>query len=113
MQKYNGIIAKLALASILLIVLLSMHFSIWGGTYSKGEIEYEIHQEMQMLEQSNVTNNSEQSIVENLLLLLSFAVVVTMVLPYLGCRLGINTKNCSECIFSPNSLVALSVRLNN
>lgn len=113
MQKYNRFIAKIVLASISLIVLLFINFSIWGGTYSKDDIEYNIHYEMQMIEDSNITADAMHEVVSNVLSILSLAILLTAGILLVVHTLHIVLHKMQDDYIVLNSLVARSVRLNN
>lgn len=112
MQKYNPLIAKITFVSVFLIVLLSINFSIWGGVYTEDGLEYQIHQEMQMIEEGHISSNCFSEIMNHLNDLLSFCLLILAAFIFVKAFVSIccNVKNAS---FVLNTLFALSVRLNN
>lgn len=114
MQNHNRIIAKVTLASVIMIVLLYINFSIWGGTYFEGNLEYEVCQEMQLIHNSKTIDFSVREMVERMMNLLSIGFVPNVggiLLFYLS--MDTIVKLNDKSIYVPQTLVALSVRLND
>ncbi len=112
MQKYGQKIAIITLISVLTVIFLYINYTIWGGSYIKGDIEDNIRHEMHLIGESSISEPSAAEINNEFKKLLSTCLIpgiITCVM--MSCVLFI-TVLVYHYNFS-NTLVTLSVRLNN
>ena len=112
MQKFKQKIAIVTLLSVLTVLLLYINFTIWGGSYTEGDIEDNIRQEMRLIGESHLSEPSTFEIVKEKQNLLSDCLIPAMVecalmIYFVSFIEQVNQYNCSK------TLVVLSVRLNN
>lgn len=79
MQKYKQKIAIVTLLSVLTVILLYINFTIWSGSYTEGDIEDNIRQEMRLIGESHLSEPSTFEIVKDKQNLLSECLIPAMV----------------------------------
>lgn len=112
MQKFKQKFAIVTLLSVLTVILLYINFTIWSGSYTEGDIEDNIRQEMHLIGESHLSEPSTFEIVKEMQNLLSECLIPTVV----ECALTICFFPFIEQVYQNNchnTLVVLSVRLNN
>ena len=112
MQRFKQKIAIVTLISVLIVILLYINFTIWSGSYTEGDIEDNIRQEMHLVGESHLSEHSTFEIAQELQYFLSGCLIPAVA----ECALTIYFFLFTEQIYRyncHNTLVALSVRLNN
>lgn len=114
MQNYKRKIAIITLISVLTVILLYINYTIWSGSYIVGDLEDNIRQEMHLIKESHFSDySSVNEIIYELKHQLSGCLVSGMMNSLLiicGIFLVIRINQSD---IQSNTLVALSVRLNN
>lgn len=112
MQRYRQKIAIVTLISVLTVILLYINYTIWSGNYIEGDIEDNIRQEMHLMGESPMSDSSISEIDNEIQELFSACLIPVMI----ECTLIISFLPFVERVYQykqSNTLVALSVRLNN
>lgn len=105
-------IAIIVLIPIILLLLLSLHFKIWSGSYMEGDLESVVVHQMEALKNGN-TAESEKAIEESVHLLDCVCLTGTeaVVCLYYICWLF---ACFAYCVVRPSiTLCSLSVRIND
>ena len=112
MQRYRQKIAIVTLISVLTVILLYINYTIWSGNYIEGDIEDNIRQEMHLMGESPMSDPSISEIDNEIQELFLACLIPVMI----ACTLIICFLPFIEQVYQykqSNTLVALSVRLNN
>ena len=114
MQNYKRKIAIVTFISVLTVLLLYINYTIWSGSYIVGDLEDNIRQEMHLIKESHFSDySSVNEMIHELKHQFSGGLVSEMVnglLTIYGISLVIQINQSD---IQSNTLVALSVRLNN
>lgn len=111
LYKKRHMIAAAVLVPVILVLLLSLNFRIWGGSYTEGDLESLVIQQMDRLE----NGKREEGINERTFL--QFCECVCLlgieVMLFLLCEMSFGVW-LKETSFRPgNTLHSLAVRMNN
>lgn len=108
-------IAKITLAQFLLVLFLSIHFTIWGGCYTEDGLSVEsiVDQEMQLVEEGTdrLTLSTVSSVSPSFDVWICFSVAMGLFCPFFIAYFLEHTKVSPEII--PATLVRLSVRMDH
>lgn len=105
-------IAIVVLIPIVLLLLLSLHFKIWSGSYMEGDLESVVVQQIEVIKKG-ATGDNEKSIEESVHLLDCAYLTGTEVVVCLHCICWLFA--CfAYCVVQPSiTLCSLSVRMND
>lgn len=112
MQKCRQKIAIVTLISVLTVIFLYVNYTIWSGSYVEGDIEDNIRQEMHLMGESLLSDHSISEVNDEIQELFSVCLIPVTI----ECALIISILLFIEQAYQykqSNTLVALSVRLNN
>lgn len=109
--KKRRIIAASVLIPVLLVLLLSLHFRIWSGSYTEGDLESIVVQQMDSLEKANKDESISDRICLHFCECICLSAIGTMA--FLLCELFLAV--CLKALpFRPSvTLCSLSVRMDD
>lgn len=113
-MRYERVISRVLLISILIALLLNINFSIWSVSFYEGDIENQVRQELRLIGESGKVDSTRSELVERTNQNLSAHMLFIIGILFVFCSFSVFIiVKYPIKISYPNTLIALSVRLND
>lgn len=111
LYKKRRMIAIAVLVPVMLILLLSLNFSIWGGSYREGDLESIVIEQMNSLEKGNGIESLNERIYLRFYECVCLSGIETMV--FLVCEMFFGARLGEFFLRTSVTLHSLSVRMDD